>query len=176
MRAAELFKAGRTQAEVSRELGVSRQSASRWHDEYQRGGSESLRGAGRAGRKPMLDEEQLLILDATLREGAEANGFDTNLWTLPRVALIIERTCGVRYHPGHVWKILGRLGWTLQRPAKQARERNQEKRNAWVTHRWPKIKKKPAAHARGSSSKTKAESPNDRRSVEPGLPRAKRRS
>jgi transposase len=57
-----------------------------------------------------------------LRRGPVAAGFTTTLWTLPRVAVVIERVTGIRYHPGHVWRILGRLDWTLQRPAKRAKD------------------------------------------------------
>jgi transposase len=53
-------------------------------------------------------------VDEALRQGAQAHGFGTDLWTLPRVAAVIERVTGVRYHPGHVWKILAALEWSLQ--------------------------------------------------------------
>jgi transposase len=48
------------------------------------------------------------------------------------VAAVIERTTGVHYHPGHVWKILAAMEWSLQRPAKRARERNDEGRRLWM--------------------------------------------
>ena len=51
-RAAQLFRQGKTQADVARELEVSRQSVSRWHAEWKTGGTAALRGAGRAGRLP----------------------------------------------------------------------------------------------------------------------------
>jgi transposase len=123
-RAARLFAAGEIMAAVARAVRVSRQSVSRWYGEWQHGGAAALRGAGRAGRKPKLDRAQLQRLDRTLRQGARAHGFATDLWTLPRVATVIERLTGVHYHPGHVWRILRALSWTLQRPATQARERN----------------------------------------------------
>lgn len=143
-RAGQLFSEGKTQAEVARKLDVSRQSVSRWHKQFKSGGADALRGAGRAGRKPRLSQDRLRSLDKTLRTGARANGYATDLWTLPRVAAVIERECGISYHPGHVWKILGALGWTLQRPAKQAKERNAHARREWIVKRWPEIKKKPA--------------------------------
>jgi transposase len=101
-------------------------------------------------------------VDKALRQGAQAHGFGTNLWTLPRVAAVIERTTGVHYHPGHVWKLLAALEWSLQRPAKQARERNEEGRRLWVAKRWPTIKT-PGDEEPGFSSKTRAESRSDRR-------------
>jgi transposase len=142
-RAARLFKAGKRQAEVARSLGVSRQSVSRWFVSFLKASIEGLKGAGRAGRKPRLDAKQLAELDAALRRGAKAHGFRTSLWTLPRVATVIERLTGITYHPGHVWRILRRLDWSLQRPARQARERNEEAVRQWVSKRWAVIKKSP---------------------------------
>lgn len=163
-RAARLFEAGKlSQAEIARELKVSRQSVSRWYEAWQSEPSQWIEGAGRAGRPPKLDEAQRWQIDQALREGARAHGFKTDLWTLPRVATVIERLTGVRYHPGHVWRLLGAMDWSLQRPAKRARERNEQARRAWVAKRWPTVKKTPAAAKRGSSSKTKAASRNARR-------------
>ena len=173
-RAGRYFEAGKLSlAEIARELNVSRQSVSRWYAEWKRGGAAALRGAGRAGRKPRLQPEQLEQLDQALREGARAHGFPTDLWTLPRIAKVIERLTGIHYHPGHVWKILKTMHWTLQKPATQARECNPQKVNRWLKETWPALKKKPVDKKPGSSSKTKAESPSDPRSVEPGRPAGK---
>src|SRR5437016_7088591 len=86
--------------------------------DWRRGGAGALRGAGRAGRKPKLNAKQLPQIAKELRRGARAHGFTTDLWTLPRVATVIERLTGVHYHPGHVWKILGAIDWSLQRDRK----------------------------------------------------------
>jgi len=126
---------------LARELQVSRQSVSRWYAEWKKGGSEALRAAGRAGRKPKLNRQQLQQVERASRQGARAHGFATDLWTLPRVAIVIERLTGVHYHPGHVWKILRALDWSLQRPAKQARERKPEKVRRWLTQTWRELKK-----------------------------------
>lgn len=175
-RAARLFKQGKTQAEVARELRVSRQSVSRWRKQYQHGGVTALRGAGRAGRKPKLTPAQLNRVDSALRRGAQAHGFGTDLWTLPRVAHVIGKLTGVQYHSGHVWRVLKSLNWSLQRPSKQAKERNEIAVRQWVAERWPAVKKTPADGAPGSSSKTRAASPNDPPSAAPGRPREKPRS
>ena len=143
--AARLFGEGKTQAEVARELGVSRQSVSRWYARYRHGGAKRLKGAGRAGRKPRLDAKQLKRIDSALRKGPQSYGFETDLWTLPRIATVIERVSGIHYHPGHVWRVLQQLGWTLQRPSKRAMERNEESVINWISQRWPAIKKSPAS-------------------------------
>ena len=163
-RAARMFSSGnRSQAEIARELHISRQSVSRWFEAWRQDKPNWIRGAGRAGRRPKLDGAQLKQVDKALRQGAPAHGFATALWTLPRVAAVIERITGVHYHPGHVWKILAALEWSLQRPAKQARERNDEGRRLWMTKRWPAIKKTPGGEKPGFSSRTKVESASGRR-------------
>lgn len=156
--AARLFAAGRlSQAEIARELHVSRQSVSRWYEAWRSDQPRWIGGSGRAGRRPRLDEAQFEQVDEALRRGAPAHGFSTDLWTLPRIAAVIERITGVHYHPGHVWRILAAMEWSLQRPARQARERNQEARQRWVAKRWPAVKKTRGGEKPGFSSRTKAE-------------------
>jgi len=176
-RAARLFAAGQLiPASIARRLQVSRQSVSRWYEQWQSGGVKALQGTGRAGRKPKLSPTQLRRIERALRQGAQAYGYGTDLWTLPRVAGVIERLTGVRFHPGHVWKILGAMDWTLQRPARQARERNPEAIRYWVSEKWPAVKKTLGAEKPGFSSRTKAASPNGPRCGGPGRPAERLRS
>ncbi len=117
MQAGALFAAGHSQAEVAHQLGVARQNVSRWHALWRVGGLQALRSAGPTGPAPRLSQAQLAAIDQALRQGARANGFDTDHWTLARVRIVIERLTGTRYHPGHVWKLLRhRLHYRLQRP------------------------------------------------------------
>ena len=155
---------------------MTRTAASRWHHAWQIEGRAGLKAAGRAGRKPRVDARQLARVEAALRQGPGAHGFATELWTLPRVATLIERLTGVRYHPGHVWYVLRRLGWSLQRPTRQARERDEAAIAAWKRHRWPQVKKTPGAGAPGSASKTKAASRTGPSSAARGPRAATRRS
>jgi transposase len=86
MRAAEMFGRGKRQVDVVTELGVSAQTASRWHRAWQEQGQAGLAGAGRAGRRCRLADEQLAAVEAALVAGPAANGFPTEMWTLARVA------------------------------------------------------------------------------------------
>jgi transposase len=138
MQAGELFAAGRSQAEVARQLGVARQNVSRWHAPWRQGGLEALRSAGPTGPDPRLSDQQLDAIDQALRQGARAHGFDNDHWTLDRVATVMEQTTGVRHHPGHVWKLLRhRLHYRLLRPARRATERDQRAIARWVAEDWP---------------------------------------
>jgi transposase len=153
-RAARLFARGVPQAEVARQLEVSRQSVSRWHADWQAGGTNALKAAGRAGRLPRLSAAQLRRIDQVLRQGPRAHGFATDLWTLERVAAVIEAQTGVVYHPGHVWKLLrDKLGWSRQRPARRAVERDDDAIAAWIATDWPRIKRGPDDAEPGSSSR-----------------------
>jgi transposase len=102
------------------------------------GGGEPLPTPGPTGHAPRLSDAQLAAIDQALRQGARANGFDTDHWTLARVTTVIERVTGVGYHRGHVWKLLRRrLGYRLQRPARRAVERDERAIARWVAEDWP---------------------------------------
>jgi len=149
LRAVDLFEQDVRPAAIARQLGVSHQIVSDWRAVWRQGGREALRAAGRAGRRPKLSDEQLAQVEAALATGAEANGYVGDLWTLPRVAEVIERVTGVSYHPGHVWYVLrDQLNWTWQRPARRAVERNDEAIAHWVKKGWPQLKKGRGARTR----------------------------
>jgi len=150
MAAVDRFEEGRlNKAEIARELGVCHQTVSDWHEAYRKGGRDALRAAGRAGRLPRLDQVQLEAIEAELVQGARAHGYPNDLWTLTRVAEVIEAVTGVSYHPNHVWRILhDKLGWSCQRPARRAVERNDEAVAHWVKNTWPAIKKARSAGVR----------------------------
>ncbi len=147
LKAARLFDQGLNQAEVSRKLQVHRQSVSRWHQAWKSHGTPALRKAGRAGRKPRLQPAQLEQLRHGLKAGPEALGYGTGLWTTGRVADLIERQSGEKFHPGHVWRMLRSLGWSRQRPVGRATQRDEAAIRKWKRVRWPEIKKKPFGSA-----------------------------
>jgi transposase len=157
LEAATLLRQGVHQAEVARRVGVHRQSVGRWAEELQRGGKRALRKAGRVGRRPRLHAKDLGRIEKALKRGPEALGYETSLWTSWRVADLIERECGVKYHPSQAWRILRQLGWSCQRPLGRALERDEDKTRRWKQERWPEIKKEPKKRHEPSSSSTKAD-------------------
>jgi len=155
LRAAELFAAGVYQAEVARQLAISAQAVSVWHRRWRASGTDGLRSKGPSGPPPRLSDAQLAEVEQALVKGATANGFTGELWTLERIALVIERLTGVQHHPAHVWALLRhRLGWTVQRPKRRAAERDQDAIDRWVKIDWPRIKQTPNGAEPASSSST----------------------
>ena len=175
--AARLLRAKRlSQAEIARELGVSRTSVSRWKHELEGKGIRGLRRRRSAGRPPSLAKTQWRQLLRILRRGARAAGFETEQWTRRRIALVITREFGVTYHPFSVSRALRHQGWSPQLPIPRAKERDEALIAAWLKHDWPRIKKGLAEAGESSSSGTKPATPFGPASERPGPPSLTRRS
>jgi transposase len=141
-RAAQMFERNVPVPEVVRRLGVVRQVAYRWHAAWEAGGNAALASKGAAGPKSKITPEQTQQIVDALLEGPAAQGYKTQMWTLPRMADLIEHLTGVHYHPGHVWRILGNLGFSCQRPERRAIERDEMAIGEWKRVKWPALKKK----------------------------------
>jgi transposase len=145
-RAVELLENGEPPQLVARILGVSLSALSRWR---RRARSGTLEAKPVPGRPPRLTDRSYRDLEELLAEGAVAHGWANNLWTAARVAQVIETHFGVRYHPGHVSRLLkDRLNWTCQRPAHHHTDRNDAAIQRWVREAFPGILR--AAEARGA--------------------------
>ena len=143
LRAGEMFAAGKSRAEVSRETGVSWRSVHEWYQAWKEGGLEALKSTGKPGPAPKFSDEEVQQVTAELKCGTLAHGYDTELWSSWPVAEVIQEEFGVEYHPGHAWRILRQLGWSVQRPTGRALERDEEAIRQWKRRRWPVVKKTP---------------------------------
>ena len=153
LRAARLLLKGVAQAEVARRVGVSRASVCEWNERLAEGGLDALRRRPR-GRPAGLDRAMRAQLAQALKAGAMANGYATELWTLGRVGRLIEQRFGLKYSVSQVWRVLSAMGWSCQRPAGRARERNEQAIREWKQKRWPVLKKTPPPRDASSSSST----------------------
>jgi len=151
LRAARMLKQGVAQAEIARRVSASRQSVSEWAAKLDAQGIEALKRK-RLGRPRQLSDAQCAKLTQVLLDGAIAQGFATELWTLPRIAKLIEQRFGIRYSKGHIWHLLRRLGFSCQKPARRAIQRDEAGIERWKKRRWPVLKKTPRAEAKPSSS------------------------
>jgi transposase len=144
-RAVDLVKDGVGPTEAALIVGADRRTVQRWARRYEAGGSEALNSKPHPGGECRLEVRQRQRLTRLLLQGAQANGFSTDLWTGPRVNRVIRREFRVRYHDDHIVRLLRSLGWTLQRPSKKAYERDEEAIVRWVANDWPRIKKVAAS-------------------------------
>jgi transposase len=141
-RAIALLGRGRPASEVAQELGTTMRSVHRWWRAYQEQGEEALVAIPHPGKPCRLSKRQREGLIQRLLRGAKANGFDTDLWTCPRIAELIERHYGVRYHVDHIPRLMASLNWSCQKPEGRAVERDEKAIQHWVANDWPRIKKR----------------------------------
>ncbi len=147
VRAGRMLLAGKPCAVVAQVAGVARQTVYTWKGLLGEGGIDALRTMGGRGRPAQLDTRQLEALRRSLLSRPTAHGFSTELWTLKRVRLLIDRLFGVSYSEVHVWRILGALGFSNQKPERRARERDDAAVARFKRKTWPALKKKPAGKA-----------------------------
>jgi transposase len=100
---------GASQAEVARQLSVSREAVRQWVHAYRGGGPTALasRPRQRRGRVPLPDLAEVI---ERAREGGQP-------LTTPRVRELIQRAHGVAYSVSSVRAILRRLGYAYTREA-----------------------------------------------------------
>ena len=147
LKAGRMLLAGKGCAEVALSVGVARQTVYTWKRVLDEGGIDALRAVPERGRPAQLDAQQLAAVRASLLQSPTQHGFGTELWTLKRVGAVIERLHGVRFGQTQVWRILGSLGFSPQKPDKRAIERNDDAVRAWKRRTWPSLKKKPSEKA-----------------------------
>ena len=151
-RAWELFQMGWRQHQIATALGVSASAVSQWLAQARQAGPEALKQQPRSGRPSRLTAAQQAEVPALLRQGATAFGFRGDRWTRQRIAEVIQRTFGVRYHPAHISRLLDRWGWSRQKPIRRARQRDEAAIREWREERYPALIKKGPAEAPRSSS------------------------
>lgn len=143
LRAGRLLLAGKSCAEAAVATGVARQTVYTWKRLLDEGGIDALRAVPERGRPAQLDERQLASVRSAILRSPTEHGFGTELWTLKRVGAVIQRMHGVRFGQTQVWRILGSLGFSPQKPDKRAIERDEDAVRAWKRRTWPSLKKKP---------------------------------
>jgi len=128
-----------SKAEISRKLGVDYTTVVRWEERRARRGTSSWRDDKIPGRTPRLTREQLGEVKKILVKGPRAYGFESDLWTLKRVAEVINDEFGIDYSISNVWNVLRDLGFSPQVPQIRAMERDEKWIHEWVENEWPKI-------------------------------------
>jgi transposase len=142
-RAVALLQQGLSLREVARRVQASVTSVWQWRETWRQGGEAALAPKPVPGPPGKLTDQQCAQLLQLLAKGPRAYGFPNELWTLKRIAAVIQVEFGVRYHPSHVWKLLHRLGWSCQVPDQRPIQRDEQAIAHWKRYKWHAIKKSP---------------------------------
>jgi transposase len=143
--AVERVSEGYETAEVADILGVHRASVRKWWNAYRQHGLAGVAAKPVRGRPPKLTPARARQVIGWLRKNPKSFGFATELWTAARVAQVIERKWGVKFHPNYFSEWLTQRGVTPQKPQKKPRERDTDAISHWRTHTWPRIQNARAA-------------------------------
>src|SRR3954453_24171962 len=141
---------GYSPQEVAEFLGVDPRSVRRWVAAYRQEGGPGLRARPAPGRPPKLTTTQEKIVRRWLADKPTEHGFATDLWTGPRLALMIRQEFAIGLNPNYLTVWLRRRGFTPQKPRRVPRQRDPEEIAAWLQTQWPRIQKRPDAGARTS--------------------------
>lgn len=147
LRAVILNADGHTSGQIADLLQSPRSKVSEWLLNYEAHGVEGLLEGYRTGRTPRLGEDALVSLGDIIDSGPVAYGYDSGVWTSPMIARVIVEEFGVSYHPGHLRKLLVRLGFSVQRPKRVLARANPDDQDRWRRRTYPNIKKKPGRKA-----------------------------
>jgi len=136
---------GYDSAEVAEFLGVHPASVRKWWNAFQQHGAVGLAAKPVPGRPPKLTPAREAQVIGWLRKNPKSFGFATELWTSARIAQVIERKWGVKFHPNYLSAWLTQRGVTPQKPQKRPLERDSEAIEHWKTKKWPRIQNARAA-------------------------------
>jgi len=169
LQAVLLNSEGRSSGELAAVLKAPRSKVSKWLANYEAHGMEGLLEGFRSGRPSVLTDSQHVELFDIIESGPVAYGFDSGVWTSPMIARVIEEEFGVRYHPGHVRKLLHQIGLSVQRPRRVLVRADPAQQDRWHRRTFPNLKKKPKGKTVRSSSRTKQASARTQRSTRHGV-------
>lgn len=136
-----MFRHGRSQADVAKRLGVSTAAACKWHAAWDAEGMEGLDSKGPPGFASALDDKKKQKFKQAILQGPVPNGYETDLWTLNRLAEVLKKTTKVSFGPVRTWQVVRELGFTPQKPQLKAKERDEKAILDWKTRRLPGLKK-----------------------------------
>lgn len=141
LKAGRLFKWGASQAEITRKCKVTPAAVHYWRQAWEKHGFQGLKSKGHPGFASRLTQEKRLLFKRAMLKGPLLYGFETNLWTLSRLAFVMKKTTGVKFGHNHTWEIVRSLGFTCQKPRVKVKERDEKAIRAWKEKRLPGLKK-----------------------------------
>lgn len=164
-----MFERGVKPPEVARRLRVSPKSAYQWHQLWREGRVEALASRGPSGSRCRLSPRCLEKLAAYLEHGPAAHGWvEDQVWTAARVATLIGRKFHVSYSVSGATRLMHRLGFSPQVPARRVAEGDEQAVTTWKEAIWEEVKERGRPAGATSASRTRQASPAVRPKDAPG--------
>lgn len=127
--------------QVARAYGTHRTTVFRWMTRYETRGEDGLLRAPGSGRPRLLQELQEDDFLKLVQKPASEFGYETDLWTVRRLHVVIQEEYQVVISRNTIWRRLREAGLTYQKPEREYHEIDEEARNEWVRKVIPRIRK-----------------------------------
>ena len=141
-RAVRAVLAGKSQAEMSRLLGVSEQAVYLWMHRYRKGGLDALRARkrGRPAINRLKPHQAATVVRMITDRCPDQIKMPFALWTREAVRDRMVRKFGIRLSVWTVGRYLRRWGFSPQKPIRRAYEQNPVEVRKWMKKEYPAIR------------------------------------
>ena len=126
--------------EVAEAYRIDRTTLFRWLNRYRLRGIDGLQRQPGSGRPRLLEELDESGLRRMVLRPASFYGFETDLWTVKRLRLVIQEKYRLVVSPDTIWRRLRDAGLTYQKPERRYFEIDEEARQQWLRHEVPRIR------------------------------------
>ena len=141
----EMIEKGMKNSVISGELHVDRRTVYNWRLRMEK--DIDWKRRKQKGARSRLTNDQKEKLKKIIEEGALAHGYPTDLWTLKRMAEVIDKEFGVHYNTAYIWQILDSMGYSSQMPVTKAIEKDSEYVKKWLEKEYPEYVKEAKEHS-----------------------------
>lgn len=131
LKAAKLFEQGKTQAEVARKFDVTTAAANHWYQAWRKRGAKALKSKGHPGFASKLSFTKKKAFKRAILKGPQAFGYETDLWTLSRLKVVMKKVNRLDFSEVWIWHIVRNLGFTPQKPQVKAKQRDEQAIACW---------------------------------------------
>ncbi len=141
VRAIRAVSRGRSMSDVADAYDTNRSTISRWVERYEEEGEDGLMRRPTSGRPRTLAQLTEEELRSVVLQPASQFGYETDLWTVSRLHVVIEDQYRVSVSKDTIWRRLREAGLTYQKPERQYYELDEEDRQDWLRNDVPKIRR-----------------------------------
>jgi transposase len=139
--AGRMFARGKTQYAVAKHYGVSTAATNKWHTAWKAEGVRGLASKGKPGFRSQYTAEKKKELKQLILARPSAMGYSTDFWTIARIESAARKKLGITLGAKRTWATIMGLGFSVQRPIRRAKERNEKAIRDWRLNEFPKLKK-----------------------------------
>ena len=139
--AGRLFQKDESQANIARKLKVTTAAVCKWHAAWNARKEKGLLSKGPTGADPILNAKKKQLLKKAILGGPTKAGYATDFWTLERIRALAKKKLRINLGTTSVWRAVIELGFSVQKPERRARERNEKAITDWKLKTFPKLKK-----------------------------------